>query len=230
MSFTAISNQIRAFKYEGNGDGTGKYIQREYPNILVCLREECRIQEGTTLKDIFTVVENTPFLKELISQYSWCQHINEFHADAEKEATPLDIDHLEIRWSVTNLGGHLDFFPDFHGVGIEDGKEVGVCVSYCRMGEIAHLPIKLSPTFTVYGEDFKPLIQFERSFTLLEVLDAIYHEISFHGSPDATEEWAQQLIEDARNAASPLKLKHGKIQPITKLSQQPKNGKRPTQS
>jgi len=112
---------------------------------------------------------------------------------------------------------------DFIGIGPgEDWDKTPVdkmrySVSYSPMNEIAHLEVKLVHTSEIYPpysvkqlERNEPLLKKEVWFTLLEVLDAIYWDISWHGTPEGNAEFLADLdckvseIESGQLAAIPL--------------------------
>ena len=209
-----------------------KKMERKRPKKLtICmhLRSRCEIAEGTTLRNIFDAVDRYRFLKLVISQYSWCQSIDEFHAQAkEPMQRPEDsdqIDFLEIyHWPEVHKytekkkhpGGtrerntviDFDTSVGFHGIGPakdEDGqysldRTEQYSVSYSPMYEIVDLPIKLKKEFTVYTPfehgkkmEERELLKATREFTLLDVLDAIYWDISFMGGPQNNAEFIENM-------------------------------------
>jgi hypothetical protein len=212
-----------------------KYV-RQRPkklSILTHLRDECKIKEGTTLKDIFHGVEKYKLLKLIISQYSWCKQIDEFHAQAEEPMRddPTDTDplrRLEIYWcpevhlyneTIKHIGGHktkirtacFDSYCGFHGIGpAPKGKEdnpayrtedgcIQYSVSYSPMWKLADLPVNLNKEFTIYEpypyKEKQPanLLKAEKEFSLLDVLDAIYYDISFMGGPAENAEFIEEM-------------------------------------
>lgn len=216
MDYVKISKEgLFSFKWDGEKRAYRKRRAKK-ASILTLLRSECRIVEGTTLLDIFRVVDKYTLLKLFISQYSWCRSIDEFHAQAEEpmRSDDSDIDYLEIHWTpkveeydktVKHKGGtrerhHVvafDVFVDFIGIG-----KSGTCthrtdsrerygVSYSPMYELADYEVKLNHEFSVHKpwnagdkiSENRELLRSTRSFTLLDVLDAIYYDISFMGGP-----------------------------------------------
>src|SRR5262252_1278049 len=173
-----------------------EYKKRKPKYVWTLLRCSCEIEEGVTLRDIFEAVEGFPELKEFISQYSWCGHIDDFHEDARKSIFKLPdqeapLDYLEIHWhaSTHHYKGKnsIDLNPDFHGIGrADDHGFTCYSVSYSPMWELAHLPEKLNTTVEIYRPHTGPpklLFVGERDFSLLDILDAIYDDISFMGGP-----------------------------------------------
>lgn len=233
-------------------DGEKKKYIRKRPKkkqILTCLRKNCEIAEGTTLKQIFEAVDRYQLLKLVISQYSWCHDIDAFHAQAQEPQRfdPDDghevIDYLEIHHypevhQFTEKKKHpggtrertitVDFETEvaFHGLGPVDEKSeypqsankdgmVQYSVSYSPMWKIADLPVKLNKTFEVFepftnykqGVPRVKLIDATRGFTLLEVLDAIYWDISFMGGPTENASFLESMketVESMKNGEIPL--------------------------
>lgn len=217
-----------------------KYVKKKpkKTTIVTHLRSRCEIAEGTTLKHIFETVDQYKFLKAVVSQYSWCHHIDEFHAQAQEpkysDSDPdneTKLEYLEIYHSpevhkFTEKKRHpggtrertitVDFETqaEFHGIGLPtkdypsmrpDGKVV-FGVSYSPMWELADLPVKLNKSFDVY-EPFDSskhnrntkqeiLLTSKREFSLLEVLDAIYWDISFMGGPQENAKFIEEMKDD----------------------------------
>jgi hypothetical protein len=174
-------------------------------HVLTMLRDACEIEEGVTLLDIFNGVDALPELKNFIAQYSWCAAIDEFHEQARQPCPPDDepaMTHLLVSWVAETFTykGKTDFTMslDFGGIGPDKtGKVVNWGVSYTPMYRLAHLPVKLDPEVTVYKQAHpdKILFQGERCFSLLEVLDCIYDDISFMGGPKDNEAFMNEAHE-----------------------------------
>ena len=69
---TAVKSLLKKYK--------GKRCKKH--KVFLHLRDRCEIEEGTTLQDIFNIVQKYPILKSFISQYSWCREIDAFHEQA----------------------------------------------------------------------------------------------------------------------------------------------------
>ena len=201
-----------------------RQIKKRVKKQSVCsqLRNSCKIAEGTTLIDIFNIVDSYRLLKIVISQYSWCREIDAFHAQAnefhEIEEEDEKMSHLEIYHHVeTNQSDErikhpgglrerikvVDFqtYPSFGGRGPEPVNQ-NYSISYSPMWKLAHLPVKINEDFDVYtafdpSSKKKPekVLTTKRDFSLLEVLDAIYWDISFMGGPDANAAFMCELDE-----------------------------------
>lgn len=181
--------------------------------VLTHLRDGVEIAEGVTLRDLFRIVSKYKLLKLFISQYSWCRALEDFHAQAEEPMRDDDeknkLEYLEIYWhgSVHKYKKEtsLDISVGFHGIGKperpEDAGPDGKCnysVSYSPMWELADIPLKLNTNLKIWGPwEGKPpqKVVFEgtRDFCLLDVLDAIYWDISFMGGPQDNKEFLEEM-------------------------------------
>lgn len=207
------------FKYKFiNKKFVSKRVKKS--SVLAELRNTCKITTGTTLGQIFNVVDQYKMLKIFISQYSWCRAIDEFHAQAKEpinnENDELEqLTHLEINWHVeTNSvskkikhpGGlrettkciDFELSENFIGIGpIQDGVQT-YSISYSPMYELIDLPVIINEKFEVYepwqsGKPAEKVLDSEKPFTLLSVLDAIYWDISFMGGPAENKDFMEEI-------------------------------------
>jgi len=199
------TNERRSLKLTLHGlleVDSGQFTSHPELNLL----NHCELEEGLTLKDIFNYVDKHELLKEFIKMYSWCSPIDKLHAAAEEVVKEQDLWSLEVH----GYGEHYDkhsslgiYMYTFHGIGAlgEDTAKYydenpdkqrpdhdcyGVGMS--PMGTIAHLPVKLSDEFSItcYGQKHTVVQRIHATprYTLLDILDAIYWEISFYGGPE----------------------------------------------
>ena len=186
-----------------------EYVPDSDPAGVVNLRSRCEIDPGVTLGEIFSAVEADPMLMDVISFYSWCKPIREFHEQAKLPPPPpkdgdvkiveILIDAFAELHSARKKRKILEDKPlqfegvwvHFSGIG-EDG--VNYSISYTPMNELANVPVRLSNTCT-FNKDFEKMFDqpTEYTFSLLEVLDAIYWDISFYGGPQDNVAFIEKL-------------------------------------
>lgn len=168
--------------------------------ILPKLRERCVIEPGTTLLDVFKAIEPYGDLLGLVAAYSWCWSIEEFIAQINEPMRPDDEHSEKIERLVISRSGHiwegsLDFELDFSGFVSEESPFYSVSATplYC----IADKPVVLNLECKVWESHVhdKPLFTYEMDYTLLEVLDAIFWDISFYGGPAENAELLEELRE-----------------------------------
>jgi len=195
--FSKIETRVKIYK-NGIYDDQNHLID----NPFEYLNAECTIEEDVTLGDIFKIVENNRPIIDFLTMYSWCGSIDEFHKVAripfeKKDQFTEILWHLEIYRNVE--GSFSNFFniePSFHGVGDVDANTIkhyndkneklplsmSYGIEFSPMNELIDLPV-------IIKEDVKVKKKvLNLKYILLEILDAIYWEISFFGGPqDATD-------------------------------------------
>jgi hypothetical protein len=159
-----------------NGD-TQEYEDKIRDTYVSCLRKEVEIEEGVTLKDIFTAVEKDELLKSFISMYSWCRDMDQFLAQIKQPVSEPDtgdkIDYLEVYWDAEvwtykkhkkeQLDPSVDFYTGFHGWGqvtteeqkkmYGDTDKIAYSVSCTPMYVLADLPIKVNTDIEIHHID-----------------------------------------------------------------------------
>ncbi len=169
------------------------------------LRSKCVIEEKVTLGDILNIVDQDELLKSFISMYSWCGVIDELHEEAKLPVEPLVNDEPLIELLIESYGeihGPFDFekeltdMDQFEGVDLNfsanDAKGVSWSISCTPLTQISNLPVKLVE-LCKFSKDHEPLFTTRCHYSLLEVLDCIYWEISFHGGPKEKAEFINGL-------------------------------------
>lgn len=174
VAITKTSFQTRPHKmvgYDLNND-----------DVYQFLNQSCVIEDGVTLKDIFDIMKQNEGLMEFFRRFSWCPAMDEFHDLAKKEAGVDNIIPacLEISSMASLFDGYLDSETSFHGLDAKGDRE---SISFLPVNDIANLPIKLNNSFKLRYDTGTEDLSGDRSITLLEILDAIYWEISFWGTP-----------------------------------------------
>jgi len=188
-------------------------------NHIACIMHPIELAEDFTLGDLFKFTSKSELLTEFIKCYSWCNSIDEFHKQAllPNDASELEIWHLEIyRDMSVYVNGHIDFNAEFHGIGelsntekeyydkhpeIKRPNHTNYSVSCSRMNHLAHLPLHLNEELTISNYDssksrYGKLIdssKYKTTYTLLDVLDAVYWDISFYGGPEQADEFKEEM-------------------------------------
>lgn len=119
------------------------------------------------------------------------------YSDIDEDATWLGCDSaLDAVGPVTE--SHV---KDFGYKSEEIGTETKWGISFTSMQELADLPVRLNEKVAFYskkdrlarGTEVTPILQSKRTFSLQDVLDAIYWEISFYGSPAKKNEFRDEI-------------------------------------
>ena len=194
----------------------------EKMTLLDALLNFCDIKEGTTMLDLFRLVESEEMVKLFFLGYSWCWEIDAFHklADKVQKHSRTKFNYCEVYAAMdveirdNEKDNKLYDFNLWHGFHVngditdEERKEnpdwyegmttQNYGVSMTPINEYAHLPIKLDKNVTIeeYRNDLRKqvhLVESTRDLTLLEILDAIYYEISFVGGPEDQEKFVEEM-------------------------------------
>ncbi len=189
-----------------------------------CLMSPCYIGQNVTLGDIFKLVDSDEPTKLFLSMYSWCRDIDAFHKAA---FTPSDTDKFFGNLSHVQIDSGIELYEDkndkvindsldFHGFGptsedtlkyyVEAGKtppeNERYALGFSPMATLVDLPVKLgSCRLSVFGKNENG-IEAKRTYTLLQILDAIYWEISFYGGPEEAAAMRNELAERVESIKS----------------------------
>ena len=164
-------------------------------NILSVLRLRCQIEANVTLGHILKTVDNYQILKKFLTRYSWCDSLEELHAEAFQPYQPPEDDvilnHLEIYWhgTISDIKG-INCSYGFHAVAA-NGSTYSISAS--PLWEVIDLPVNLKEDFLLINKSNGNLTPCKQAYTLLEVLDAIYDDLSFHGGPENKRRFVKEM-------------------------------------
>ena len=185
---------------------TSDYDDAPYNKGLVHLRSRCEIAEGVTLRDIMAAVDQSEELKLTIGEYSWCWDIDKFQEEVLLPDDKTDDDPL-TQIEISRYGEIWDDrleISDHFGANSQSGTYYGI--SYTPLNRLADLPVVLITKMDFHrynkhdhSSDTK-IFTVNTHFSLLEVLDAIYWDISFAGGPEEKVEFLEMLGERAEEA------------------------------
>ena len=211
MSDKVIFKKTGLYGRTWNSDKEKHVLKRiKKLEILRDLRSLCEIEEDVTLGDIFNILDRYKLLKSVIAQYSWCRALEDFHVQSRETFLKTDendhLDYIEIYWCVDNdvykgdknfeistgihaIGGPCKDYEKDYGA-LPPSNKINYSISYQPLYEIAHLPVRLNKEIEILEPwvisskkrpPIEPILVTNRGFSLLEVLDAIYWDISFSG-------------------------------------------------
>jgi hypothetical protein len=188
-------------------DSETRSYKEEKWNPLEALRHGVtKVEEDVNLGDIILLVAHDEMLRVFFTFYSSCP-VDKFaqavlDARAAGATVPSDVDFCGVSMSVEidhrlpnrykDLANHeLTVSCDFHGIKVGGADNYGLSLSSVQ--EVCQLPFRLEDRSLVCETDQRTgSYQMRRTEdlhycpSLLELLDAILFEISFHGSPEET--------------------------------------------
>ena len=183
-----------------------KKVKDVSDNAVAYLFEECKLDKGVTLKDVFLLLKRDIKLFDRILG-NWCGEIVE-DALANPEEASEDFLCLELYTTivVSQLGkkyeGDSSPFPSFHIWGKHEGEEIGYSLMGCPTGSLLELPLKLKGTTLTLCEknkgEFKVKCScgadkeaeyrnamknynWDTNYSLGQILHGILWELSFYG-------------------------------------------------
>jgi hypothetical protein len=189
---------LKGFEWDGD---IRDYREVEF-HSLTQLRSKCEIEEGVTLADIFNVVEQDEALTVVIAKYAWCEPIKEFHAQAKLPRPETDKERLlyiELSKYAEFHQYKGDALPTFdistHMTAYAENGD-HYTISYTPLNEVAHLMVKIKPEME-FQKNYENIPDWKCTtyFTLLDLLDTIYYDISFQGGPEDNKRFLKHLDE-----------------------------------
>jgi len=198
----------------------GEYRSRdltEDADLLLFMHNNCELDEGVTLDDVFQLLAKHETLFNLLMPNCY---VKEYLAAREEEKTKdTDIEYLELYTHLETDNREYDpampknlnglFLPQFHGIGKvleEDGEEgfykkgdrINWSLSFSPVANLLHLPIKIADHVTVSNAlDWKEeahVIKATPQYTVFQILYGILWEISWHGSPESTKKVGDEVM------------------------------------
>jgi len=194
-----------------------------------------------TLRDVINSVVNSKIPLSFLKEMLHCSYLEEYQAEMKSKRFKSDanIEYLEVYW----LGDRDELADgsswSFHGVGpegfvadpghysteelckllyeTEGGYRQNWAIELSPMYELANYPVKISKEMIIAdwskdGIDNKK-IDFKPSITLIELLYAIFWEISFFGNP--TKRMKEKEALDKSSKEIDEAIKNGTIDNIT---------------
>lgn len=161
-------------------------------NPMVYLRFDCKIEPDVTVGDICDFVRRHQGLKDFISCYSHCKDIDAFHEELVDEKPCDYLDVIEFYWSGSVNEDEVEYAARMHGL---NGSSDVYGLDFCTLGSIKHLPVRLNSEFKLYdtGSHDETRFSGKKEFSLLQILDSLYWEISYYGSPQERDKLVEEM-------------------------------------
>jgi hypothetical protein len=189
---------------------------------ILHINDICEFDKGVTLKAIMNLVASDELLTKIVAIYSSVNHIEDFHKEINQKCSnkDKDVDYLEIYRSGEIFDGELSTWTDWHGVNTKEkcdycGKKEWpdhghyISYSYTPTYEVANIPIKLNERLIIRENYNKVVLDVNQKMTLLEILHAIYYDISFHGGPKDRDKFLKEMNKQAKDIKKNSKPKMG---------------------
>jgi hypothetical protein len=229
MTINRVVIKKDGFYIEVYEDGEEAQVKIEGKDCIYALKHAVSIDDGVTFGDIVKHVNACSELEEFIGLYNHCniKEHNKFILNIPTEEV-TDIEWIEVSWSCRYWRDELEFWIDCYGVGKigtrDDGEREHFAIDLTPSNKLAKLPVKIETEFDmsfisndkIIGEGIvidkkTSYLKAKRFISFLDLLDALYEEISFFGSESNKEEIFEELKETSENMK--LDLDNGQILP-----------------
>lgn len=193
------------------------------------LFDELELGAGVTLKNVFELVMASPGLQSLLARHravEICKEGLASQAPHDSGIAAEDVEYVAVYRTLSKHSGNRTLSgwrASFHGVGpvlqedvIEHGNTIYKAgarrlysFSFTSPQVLRDLPLRLDADLAMCEEDFSIDKHWERTehlvceeFTLGDVLDAIFWELTFYGVGQERDQAAKELTELAQSALS----------------------------
>ena len=185
-------------EYNEEYDRRDQVIVDVTDNVHRFLFNECSIEDGATLRDLFTVIEEHAELFETIIPHYVPEFIEESKQPIEGKPAFNNDSQLEVYWSNEhdNYEGVNELLSSvsFHAISAKD--ELPAALDFVPVNHLIGLPVILNTEFKIYGRigysdqvESGDCFSFgTKTFSLIEIVRAIFYELSFYGPPSRRNE------------------------------------------
>lgn len=190
---------FQKWKYD-NDKHEGSYVHEEVTSFAYrFLFEPCALMPDVILKDVFLLVKHNCELFHMILG-NWCkeytkQALTSFN---DPRKTP-ELKAVEIYKTICvedneTSGLHK---AEFHGIGVDEENPYW-SLMLSAVEDLVHLPLQLCQKVPCYmTSDIEPSYILENvSYTLGEILYAIFWELSFCGSPEESRARKEEILQN----------------------------------
>ena len=195
----------------------------------------CELEEGVTFGDIFLLIEkHSDFFIELFND-DLTYFLDEINSNLDEEDN--FIEYLEICWNAEEIDGYLEEGISLTGwgkiiegvpevVSTDEKGNVPYLISFFSLNKLKDIPIYLNNDYEVVKIDSELMEKYingdksisqndieevvlntKKHFTLIDIIDSIFFEISIHGSPDERDSYKEDLfkkIEEIKEINDPI--------------------------
>ena len=176
--------------------------------IVNFLSDNVELGESVTFKRLFELVSanlikfNEIFYSSL-GGYPLEPYLQEIENNPTEE---IESDFLEIHWFCDKYDNELNICPSLHGISIKESETYAL--DFTSLNNLKNCNVRINETVEIYdynkikekGKEALDNKEFlvdmgDKAFTLFELFNAIFYEISFHGGPQDKKEREIELVE-----------------------------------
>lgn len=177
--------------------------------LIFHLREDV-ILDDVTFERVFDIVvdhqeDYEKLLRTSTGGFPLYHYIDEYKLE-DNDDSPNDVTYLELERvvDIMEFEGETDIseYVSFHGIR-EDKKEdgeivrTGISLMGVSINNLKKYPLKINNTITYQKfskeNGYETILEGKKYISLFEMFDAIFYELSFHGTPKMRDEFSQSL-------------------------------------
>lgn len=172
--------------------------------IISFLSDNVELGESVTFKRLFELVSaNLDKFNEIFYSSLGGYVLDPYLQEIENNPTePHDMDYLEIHWFCDKYDSELNITPALHGISLKE--ENYFALDFESLNNLKNYIIRINEAVEIIDyipfakpddDAIKKIELGNKSFTLFELFNAIFFEISFHGGPQDKKERYQEIEE-----------------------------------
>ena len=185
------------------------------------LSDNVELGESVTFKRLFEVVSaNLVKFNDIFYSSLGGYPLEPYLQEIENNPTEvIESDYLEIHWFCDKYDNELNISPSLHGVSTKESEIYAL--DFTSLNNLKNCIVKINETVNIYDynkikenkdnadDDNMILLDLgDKAFTLFELFNAIFYEISFHGGPQDKKERFSEMeesIEEVKDNLDELK-------------------------
>lgn len=176
--------------------------------IVNYLSDNVELGESVTFKRLFEIVSsNLRKFNEIFYSSLGGYALEPYLQEIENNVTEtIESDYLELHWFCDKYDNELNICPSLHGISIKEDQVYAL--DFTSLNNLKNCIVKINETVEIYdytkikekGEETIDNKEFlitlgDKAFTLFELFNGIFYEISFHGGPQDKQERLRELEE-----------------------------------
>ncbi len=203
----------------------------------------CALEEQTITEHLFV----NCFISSFVEYY---KKLKDSYVEPEYKYDPDGVEYIKLYWSVemddciegsyisgierASMGGDgwvlLEDKMEEWGIGYHKGTRIAWGVSMSPLEDLLHLPIRLDEQLHVREDmrhwkkgDQKILLDGRKSFTLKDVIEGVFWELSFCGTPEDTAKTKEEIMQSVKDIKEGNAKLRNIDELIAELEQDPEN-------
>ena len=211
-------------------------IDKNLKFVYEDLTKQVNLSHAFTLGDVIEACMNSNVTYSILCRILRCNHIEDYYKEMKSKKSnkkDSEVEYLELYLEATKDNDGDSIGWGFHGIGYkgkiskdirflakewDDKKKKeyreNYAIEFSPIYKLASLPIKIRPYIQVTDYDdasVQEAISITPSITLIELLEAIFYELSWAGNPKQRDAQLKDLREKAKNIKKSNSVSYEKV-------------------